>query len=163
MTTLHELVAKLNTSEKALQNAVADNKAVLMSVSAALEPLYLEYVEWFKPLAEEADSLGLTIPEVSEEGFGRWGNMGLKCISDLKDGFACLTTMDYFRNETEVCEAYIPWRYLSEGGHELMRDDAVRVEAEFKAARDCQEAEAVVENEARERAELARLSSLYAC
>jgi len=161
MTNLSDLIVKCNASAKALQSAATDHKALLISVSTAVKPVFLEYIKRFGPLAEEADRLGTSIPEVYDETIGQWGNMGLTRISNVEDGFFCLSTTDCFRNETDYREAYIPRQYLSDGGPELMRIDALRIDEELKAFRERLEIEATEGKEIRERAELERLSSIY--
>ncbi len=42
-------------------------------------------------------------------------------------------TKDFFRNETDYFEAYLPKKYLDDNALELIENDAQRIQAEIKA------------------------------
>jgi hypothetical protein len=118
------------------QNNLIDNLKTLDNV---LGPVFEKYKECFEDLKSESENIGASFPEIYKDDFGNWGNRGLIRITYEANGFATLHTKDYFRNETDYFEAYLPQKYLEDNALELIEKDAERIKVELEAIKLSQE------------------------
>lgn len=139
MSKISDLIDQNNECTKELkvvQNNLANN---LKNLSSILYPIFEKYQELFDDLKSEAELIAVSFPEIYPDEFGRLGNQGLTRLSYEFDGFVTLHSKEYFRNETDYYEAYLPKKYLKDNGLELLENDARRINAEIKAIKFSQE------------------------
>jgi hypothetical protein len=133
MNNLSDLINKNIEYTKELQEVQKNLNENLKELNSFLNPIFEKYTDCFTSLRYKAEREGISFPEIYYEGFGRWGNRGLIRISYEVEGFATLHTKDYFRNETDYFEAYLPKKYLENNALEMIENDAKRISVEIEA------------------------------
>lgn len=159
-----ELISTAEEKKAIIKTATVERNSALSRLYDELEPIYREYSESILiPFKTAASQLKMDFPELPKGvgGLEVWGNDGLFDMEFLENGCVRLFTSDRFRGESESCSVTIPFKYLSEGGIDMIRADAKRIGSMIAERREAERAAKSDESEKRERAEYERLRKKF--